>query len=155
MNHMRNSELSIRGLVKTTHLWREVIKVFYMLSIVACAVTGDDIARNTSIINASTGVLALLLVIIIAWFVLDSFVFEKYTRYTFTVFPGFILGLSGLVAKLRFQTLLRSNRNLIFASVILALTVLFFLIRIGLFVYRLKQRRKTAQKTTVPLEEKA
>ena len=117
--------------------------------------SGDDVARFTSIINASTGVLAFLFVIIIAWFVLDNFVFEKYTRYTFTVFPVFILGLSGLVAKLRYRTLLESNRNLIFSSVILAFTVAFFLIRIVLFVYRMKLRRKTEQNATVSLEEKA
>jgi len=118
-------------------------------------VSGDEVTRLTSVINASTGVLAFLFLIIIVWFVLDSFVLEKYTRYTFTVFPVFILGLSGLVGKLRFQKLLDSNRNLIFASVILAFTVVFFLIRVILFVYRMKLRRKTEQQATLNMEEKA
>ena len=126
-----------------------------LFSFLFFAVSGDETARTNSIIDASTGILALLFVIIIVWFVLDNFVLENYTGYTFTVFPVFILGLSGLVGKLRFRSL-GSNRNLIFASVILAFAVLFFIIRICLFVYRLKQRRKTAQHaTSVGLEEKA
>ena len=88
-------------------------------------------------VNASTGILALVLVIIIVYFVLDSFVFEKYTRYTFTVFPVFILALSGLVGKLRYGG---STQNTIFTSVVLAFAVSFFAIRIVLFIFRLKKR---------------
>lgn len=62
---------------------------------------------------------------------------EKYTRYTFTVFPVFILGLSGVVAKLRYKD---AERNLILASVILGFSVLALLVRIVLFLYRLKKR---------------
>ena len=102
------------------------------------AVPGDE-----SIINASTGVLTFVFIIIITYFILDNFVFAKYTRYTFTVYAVFILGLSGLIGRLRFETLLGSNRNLIYASVILSFTVVLYLIRIGLFVYRMKSWRKT------------
>ena len=62
----------------------------------------------------------------------------KYTQYTFTVFPVFILGLSGLVAKLRAK---EANRNLILASVILGFSVFAFVFRIGYFVYRLKNQK--------------
>ena len=89
--------------------------------------------------NASTGILALVLVIIIVYFVLDSFVFEKYTRYTFTVFPVFILALSGLVGKLRYDN--GSTQNIIFTSVVLAVAVCLFLVRIALFIYRLIKRK--------------
>ena len=90
--------------------------------------------------DASTIILSLLFAIIFSWFLLDNFVFHKYTRYTFTVFPVFILGLSGLVVKLQNANV---DRNLTLASVILGFSVFALVFRIGLFIYRLKSRSRS------------
>ena len=102
------------------------------------------ITGSLTVEDGSTIILCVLFSIIISWFLLDNFVFEKYTRYTFTVFPVFILGLSGLVAKLQNGG---STTNLILACLILEFSVLALIFRVALFVYRLKKRRATLPST--------
>ena len=106
-----------------------------------------------SIKDASSAILAVLFFLIIVWFVLDNFVLNDYTRYTFTVYPVLILGLSGLVGKLRFRR--TSDQNLIFSSVILGFCIVFLIIRVLLFLYRYNLRKSVVenQNSKISLEK--
>ena len=95
--------------------------------------------------DASTIILSLLFSIIVSWFLLDNFVFIKYTQYTFTVFPVFILGLSGLIKKLQAK---EAYRNLTLVSVMLGFSVFAFVFRVGYFIYRKKSGK--LEDTTKP-----
>ncbi|XP_078487676.1 uncharacterized protein LOC100186076 [Ciona intestinalis] len=88
-----------------------------------------------SIQNGSTVALILLLAIIIAWFILDNFIWDKFTRFIFTPYAVLILALSGIIAKLRPVT--QSNpQNLIIASVELGIVLIALLAKISLVTYR-------------------
>jgi len=91
-------------------------------------------------------------VIIIAWFVLENFVWEKYCRYNFTIYPVLILALSGLIDKLRFPTVPNmGNQNLIIASVNLALVLTATVARIILSVWRWKDRSRSTAADVLPM----
>uniref|UniRef100_H2YLM8 Uncharacterized protein n=1 Tax=Ciona savignyi TaxID=51511 RepID=H2YLM8_CIOSA len=89
---------------------------------------------NLSIQNGSTVALVLLLVIILTYFVLDNFVWDRFTRFIFTPYPVLILALSGLIAKLR--PLDDASQNLIIASVELGLVVVALITKVSLVTYR-------------------
>lgn len=91
---------------------------------------------------------------IIAWFVLENFIWEKYCRYIFAIYPVLILAFSGLIDKLRFpadQSL--GNQNLIIASFTLGLVLVAMVARIIISVWRWKKRSQVSVKTSYPLEE--
>jgi len=91
---------------------------------------------------------------IIAWFVLENFIWEKYCRYIFSIYPVLILAFSGLIDKLRFpadQSL--GNQNLIIASFTLGLVLVAMVARIIISVWRWKKRSQVSVKTSYPLEE--
>ncbi|CAK8688929.1 unnamed protein product [Clavelina lepadiformis] len=97
------------------------------------------IQRGTvSIEDGSTAALSLLWVIVVAWFILENFVWEKYCRYLFTIYPVIILALSGLIGRLRFVD--GANRNLVLASVELGFVCVVLIVRVGLSIYRYKTR---------------
>ncbi|XP_076813997.1 uncharacterized protein LOC143460393 [Clavelina lepadiformis] len=97
------------------------------------------IQRGTvSIEDGSTAALSLLWVIVVAWFILENFVWEKYFRYLFTIYPVVILALSGLIGRLRFVE--GANRNLVLASVELGFACVVLLVRVGLSIYRYKTK---------------
>nr|CAB3262979.1 uncharacterized protein LOC100186076 [Phallusia mammillata] len=93
---------------------------------------------DISMINGSTLILFILLAIVIIWFALENFVFEKYLRYIYTVYPVLIFALSFLIVKL--AALPDGNQNLIIASLDLAVVVIAFTARITLEVLRNKHR---------------
>ena len=94
-----------------------------------------------SVQNGSTVALALLMALIVAWFVLDNFVWEKYFRFTYTVYPVLILAMSALVDKLRFPWVpIPGNQNLIIAAVNLAVATLALVAKIMLSVWRWRKR---------------
>ncbi|KAL4635275.1 hypothetical protein GN956_G14171 [Arapaima gigas] len=71
---------------------------------------------------ASTVVLTLLLVSLITWFALESFLFERYMRYTFTVYPMMILGLGAIFTKIyQFDDI---SPNTVYCGVLMILATL-------------------------------
>ena len=85
--------------------------------------------------------LGVLFAVMIIWFIIENFVWEKYCRFNFTVYPVFIFTLAGVIVKLIHQHHTVSvTRLLIMASVELAFAVMAFLVRIALFIYKLKAR---------------
>jgi len=92
-----------------------------------------------SVEDASSVVLAFFLANIIVWFALDVVVFEKYTRYIFSIYPLLILVSAGLVDKLRTPF---TFRNLVFSAVTLGFCLFAFIFRIFFFMWRWRSRRK-------------
>ncbi|XP_071103423.1 uncharacterized protein [Haliotis cracherodii] len=82
--------------------------------------------------TASTIALGFLAAVIIIYVAVDLSVFDKYTRYTFTPYPVVIWAFVGIIA--RGYNLL--DANTIFVLVLLALTVVAFLVKIALAIYR-------------------
>ncbi|XP_035698689.1 uncharacterized protein LOC118431555 [Branchiostoma floridae] len=86
--------------------------------------------------DVSTGMLGLLLAIILVWFVLENFVFERYCRYTLVPFVVVVVALSGLIDKyIRFTGSLE-KRNAIFACVMLGVSSLVLVVRFSLVLWR-------------------
>jgi len=98
-------------------------------------------AGIVSVVDGSSIALTLLTVVIIVWFALENFVYEEYCRYTFTIYPVLIFGLSALVDKL--QQLQNADRNLFIASLNLSLAEVALAARIGLFAWRWNKRAKS------------
>ena len=87
--------------------------------------------------TGSSITLGILLAVTLVWFVLENFIWEKYLRYMFTIYPVLILAFSGLVVKVQE---LGAVQNLVFSSVDLSICSLLFVARIALSVYRFKSR---------------
>ncbi|XP_076813709.1 uncharacterized protein LOC143460178 isoform X3 [Clavelina lepadiformis] len=85
--------------------------------------------------DASTLTLSLVLSIIVTWFIMENFVWQKYCQYTLTVYPVYILALAGLVGRLQNEE--DATRNLLLAAIALGVAILAFLARIAITVYRL------------------
>jgi len=115
-------------------------------------ISSNCITGSVSRDDGSTVALVLLMIIVIAWFVLENFVWEKYCSHTFTIYPVFILALSALIDKLWLWTDVK--RNLVIACVDLAIVLTVFIARIILSVTRWKKRTGASSTTTtsVPLE---
>ena len=95
----------------------------------------------SGLISEETGLtigLAIFLTLILVWFVTENFLLEKYLRSIFTVHPVFILVISGVVHNLRES---ESEKNILFSWVILIISILLFLNRVVLTVYRYHQRK--------------
>eukprot|EP00795_Rhopilema_esculentum_P004555 gene4555-20810_t len=54
---------------------------------------------NVGMSQAAMGVLALLLLIILVWFAMENYFFERYTRFVFIEYIVLIVGLSGIVKR--------------------------------------------------------
>nr|XP_039255899.1 uncharacterized protein LOC120332669 [Styela clava] len=91
--------------------------------------------------DAGTISLSILLVEIIVWFILENFVFERYCRYTLSIYPTLIFAFSGVVTGMYVTPF---SRNLILALVGLILVILAFFARVGLVIYRHRNRPKFA-----------
>lgn len=85
--------------------------------------------------KAATGSLCVLLIIIIAWFVLENFVLEKFTRFTFVEYIVLIVGLSGILKK----NWIDGHGNQGFVLFLLVLSAILLVARITLIV--VKERR--------------
>ena len=81
---------------------------------------------------ASSIAFNIILCLIVAWFIVENFVFAKYLRYIFTVYPVVIFAFIGVVVKLQD---VGTNQNLFIASINLLLAVFLFLARIGFLIY--------------------
>ena len=85
--------------------------------------------------KAATGVLFVLLTLIAVWFVLENFVFERFTRYLFTEYIVLIVGLSGIVKK----HWTNGEGNQSFVLVLLLLSCVLFVARLAI-IY-IKERK--------------
>ena len=85
-------------------------------------------------------VMATQMVAMMVWFVLENFTWEKYLRYSFTVFPALIHGCVGVLVKLKCHHCNPgSKQNIIFASISLGFCILAFIFRIASFFHRRKK----------------
>ncbi|XP_078575306.1 uncharacterized protein LOC144861354 [Branchiostoma floridae x Branchiostoma japonicum] len=86
--------------------------------------------------DVCTGILGLLLAIILVWFFLENFVFERFCRYTLVPFVVVVVALSGVIDKyIRFTGSLE-KRNAIFACVLLGVSCLVLVVRFSLVIWR-------------------
>ncbi|EDO40525.1 predicted protein [Nematostella vectensis] len=98
-------------------------------------------AHGVSKVTAGTIILSILAVELLVWFVIENFVLERYLRFTFTVYPVVITGLSGIIARNPSET------NRIFTIVLLSIAVVLFIVRVGLSVWRFTRGRKSDEVT--------
>ena len=90
-------------------------------------------------------VLVGILVVLMIWFALENFMWEKYLRYTFTIYPALVLGYVGIVAKLNASHSLchcchvSSQQNRILAAIILSICSLSLVLKLCLFFSRRKK----------------
>ena len=83
---------------------------------------------------ASTIPLACLSLVIVCWFVLETFVLDKYVRYTLSEYIVLMVALAGSLSK-NFD-LDTNYRNSIFTVVLLAVAGLFALVKLVVMIYR-------------------
>ncbi|KAJ8272861.1 hypothetical protein GJAV_G00094290 [Gymnothorax javanicus] len=88
--------------------------------------------------HAATLSLSFLLVEVIAWFVVENFVFEKHVRYLLTIYPVVILALSGSIAR-NYDSAAPSKNN-IFTVILLALSCVLFATRVLLVIWKHKKQ---------------
>lgn len=83
---------------------------------------------------ACTIILGVLSFVILLWFVLDNFVFDNYTRYTFTPNIVFVVALAGATSKN--YNLKTMETNSIFLVAMLSVASLLLLLKLLILVYR-------------------
>ncbi|XP_078576009.1 uncharacterized protein LOC144861833 [Branchiostoma floridae x Branchiostoma japonicum] len=79
-----------------------------------------------------TGLLAVLLVEVLGWYVLENFVLDRYCRYNLIVWVVVIVALTGSLV----EHWGPEKRNSIFTAILIGLTAFLYLIRLCLVVYR-------------------
>ncbi|XP_056307091.1 uncharacterized protein si:ch211-161h7.5 [Danio aesculapii] len=104
--------------------------------------------------DAATVSLSVLLGEAIAWFIVETFVFEKHLRYILTVYPVVIVALSGNMTK-NFNSA-DPSRNGIYIAVLLGLASTLFAIKVLLVIWRhIKHplyRDMDADESVLPME---
>lgn len=95
-----------------------------------CIMLQHDIGANGT--KAATGVLSVLLLLIVVWFVLENFIFERYTRFLFIEYIVLIVGLSGIMKK--HWTDGHGNQG--YVLFLLVLSCLLFVVRLGIIYYK-------------------
>ena len=91
--------------------------------------------------TASMVGLGVLFALAIIWFILENFVWEKYCRFNFTIYPVLIFALAGVVTRIsNFRSNINVTRLLVLAAVELAFFCLAFIVRIALFIYKVRAR---------------
>ena len=86
--------------------------------------------------TACTIVLSILTCEVLCYFILENFIFERYLRYTFTVWPVFIWALTASLL----NNWDPSNANSIITAVLLALSSALYIIKIGLSIWRARTK---------------
>ncbi|XP_078576131.1 uncharacterized protein LOC144861891 [Branchiostoma floridae x Branchiostoma japonicum] len=86
--------------------------------------------------DVSTGILGLLLAIILVWFVLENYVFERYCRYTLVPYVVVVVALSGTVDKFFKFYGGFEKRNAVVACALLAVSCLVLVVRFSLVIWR-------------------
>ncbi|KAE8601030.1 hypothetical protein XENTR_v10013503 [Xenopus tropicalis] len=101
-----------------------------LLNFSVCLTYNGGITSSTSV----TVALAILAFEMVLWFCLENFLFDKYVRYTVTVYPIVILALSGALDK-NFITS-DPGQNGIFTAVLLAVACAAFALRLVLVIWK-------------------
>ncbi|XP_066299090.1 uncharacterized protein [Branchiostoma lanceolatum] len=84
----------------------------------------------------STGMLALLTAIILVWFVLENFVFDRYCRYTLVPYVVVVVALSAIIDKfIRFTGSLEKT-NAFFSCILISVSSLALVARFSLVIWR-------------------
>ncbi|KAG8543858.1 hypothetical protein GDO81_023536 [Engystomops pustulosus] len=102
--------------------------------------------------TSTTVCLSLLAFEVLLWFILENFLFDKYVRYTLTVYPVVIVALSGALDK-HFNEAAPDGNN-IYIAVLLAVACALFVVRVLLVIWRhFKQPfySRSTSKTSFPL----
>ncbi|XP_053568053.1 uncharacterized protein LOC128657679 [Bombina bombina] len=84
--------------------------------------------------TSTTVSLSILAFEVLLWFGLENFVFDKYVRYTITVYPVVIVALSGALNKN--YNVHAASYNDIYIAVLLAVACALFVARLGLVIWR-------------------
>lgn len=117
--------------------------IFYntWVTIAACINLNTTLTYDINVAGtkAATGSLVVLFVIISVWFVMENFVFKKYTRFTFSEYIVLIVGLSGIVKK--HWTDGHGNQG--FVMFLLVLSVILFIARIIIIVVKERQTSRS------------
>ena len=92
-----------------------------------------DFKANSS--TVASVALAILLCIVLGWFILENFVLERHLRFTFSEYITLIIGLSGILKKQWTD----GHGNQAFVLAILVISILLFIARITLIVYKEKK----------------
>ena len=80
--------------------------------------------------------LSIVLGLVLIYSVLENFVWDKYLRYTYTVWMIVIIALSGIIAR----NWNPEKRNAIYSVVIISLAAGLFILKIGLSMWRCCKR---------------
>ncbi|KAI7809184.1 hypothetical protein IRJ41_001792 [Triplophysa rosa] len=84
--------------------------------------------------NAATASLCILLLEVVTWFIIENFVIERHVRYILTVYPVIIYALIGNLSK--HYNAADPGRNAVFSVVLLVVTCIVLVVRVGLVVWR-------------------
>ncbi|KAM9316171.1 uncharacterized protein PAF06_007148, partial [Gastrophryne carolinensis] len=131
------------------------IAVYATWTTIACLLNfAVALTYNGNIANhiSTTVALSILTFELVLWFILENFVFDKYVRYTLTVYPVVIVALSGSLDK-NFKDA-SPDGNSIFVAVLLAIACGIFAMRLVLVIWRhIKQPLYTwtSNKSSYPL----
>ncbi|KAI6652743.1 hypothetical protein LOD99_4129 [Oopsacas minuta] len=88
------------------------------------------LSGGLTISESSTLGLAIILMELLIWFTIENFLIEPYCRYTLTVYPVVIFAMSAIIA----NVINTGGINLVLASLLLAVSVILFGIRILLVI---------------------
>ncbi|XP_051879336.1 uncharacterized protein LOC127574388 isoform X2 [Pristis pectinata] len=89
---------------------------------------------SVTMVTSGTICLSLLAFEVVLWFYLENFVFDKYVRYTLTIYPVVIVALSGSLDK--HYEAISPTRNNIYIAVLLATACIAFAARIAIVTWR-------------------
>ncbi|XP_060950211.1 uncharacterized protein LOC133027194 [Limanda limanda] len=89
---------------------------------------------NMSQTDASTVSLSVLTVVLFVWFILENSVLDKHVRFILTIYPVVIWALTGVF--MENYNAKDPTRNNIFIVSLLAVACVFFVTRVGLFVWK-------------------
>ena len=87
---------------------------------------------NANGTKAASGVLSVLMLLIISWFLMENYFFEEYTRYVFVEYIVLIVGLSGIMKKHWKDG--KGNQSFVLALLILSIILL--IARICIIVWK-------------------
>ena len=101
-----------------------------LINLIAALQYSSDI--DVSATNSGTIALSLLLVTLVVYFVLENTVFDRYLRYVLSVYPVVIWALIGVLVKHWDNE--DEERNTRFALGLLIISIVVFIVRIGLVI---------------------
>lgn len=122
------------------------VSVASLLSINKALIYVQDLTKPT----AGSIILAILIIEVIVWFIVENTVLRRAAAYTVTIYPALIVALSGIVARNA-----SSKQNQVLAIVALCLVVVMFIARIVMVVRRVLMIYKSSQSDDMEFIAKA